>query len=132
MNPHRLPSKTQTSKKSFLFSDHTISSLSDACGGGGVRYKTSKSHEKTVSPIPAILSAIAVTVLFMFLIFSFVKNAELAAEISSMKSDLGKLISEKQTLEGQLDYKYSKFEIEDTLSALGYGTGKNSTVYLED
>ena len=78
-----------------------------------------------------IVGAVVFTVLFMFIIFTFVQISDLSSEVSKMKNTLNSLSSEEQTLKGQLEYKYSQFEIENTSSQLGLSSRKNTTVYFE-
>ena len=80
-----------------------ISSLSDMCGGGGDRYKTVREKKSSPFPVALIIGMFVATVLFMFIIFSFVQVSELSSEISGMKSDIKALTAEAATLEGQLD-----------------------------
>ena len=81
------------------------------CGGGGDRYSTVRAKGRTPFPLALIIGMIVATVLFMFIIFSFVQVSELSSEISSMKGDIKSLSAEAKTLEGRLDYKYTKSEI---------------------
>ena len=67
----------------------------------------------------------------MFIIFSFVQVSELSSEILNMKSEIKDLSAEAKTLEGRLDYKYSKSEIEETASRLGLDSSRKTTVYFE-
>lgn len=117
---HRSPSKKSV-----------ISSLSDMCGGGGDRYSTVRAKGRTPFPLALIIGMIVATVLFMFIIFSFVQVSELSSEISSMKGDIKSLSAEAKTLEGRLDYKYTKSEIESTASSLGLDSSRRTTVYFE-
>lgn len=118
---HRSPS----TKKSV------ISSLSDMCGGGGDRYKTVREKKSSPFPVALIIGMFVATVLFMFIIFSFVQVSELSSEISGMKSDIKALTAEAATLEGQLDYKHTKSQIEATASELGLDSSRKTTVYFE-
>ena len=131
MNTNDHFSKNSKNSKKTPDKKSVISSLSDACGGGGVRYKTVRSTEKKPLPLLLIVGAVVFTVLFMFIIFTFVQISDLSSEVSKMKSSLNALSSEEQTLKGQLDYKYSQFEIESTSEKLGLTSKKNTTVYFE-
>ncbi|MBQ9511315.1 MAG: hypothetical protein IJR55_06455 [Clostridia bacterium] len=131
MNTNNHFSNNSKNSKNLSNKKSVFSSLSDACGGGGVRYNTVKSTEKKPLPLLMIVGAVVFTVLFMFIIFTFVQISDLSSEVSKMKNSLNALSSEEQTLKGQLDYKYSQFEIESTSSQLGLSSKKNTTVYFE-
>ena len=131
-------SQNPNSKTPKNFSNHrsptkksVISSLSDMCGGGGDRYNTVKAKSRAPFPLALIIGMIVATVLFMFIIFSFVQVSELSSEISAMKGDIKDLTAEAKTLEGRLDYKYTKSEIESTASGLGLDSSRKTTVYFE-
>lgn len=129
--PSGNPQIPKNSKNSPSYSKKSvISSLSDVCGGGGVRYSTVKAKAKTPFPLSVIICAFAATVLFMFIVFSFVQVAELSSEISKMKSDINALSGEAATLEGQIDYRYTKSGIEKISSELGLTPSQNTTVYF--
>lgn len=113
------------------FSTGVISSLSDACGGGGTRYKTSPAKEKTPFPLATVIGAIAVTALFMFLIFSLVNLSDISGEVSSMRKELASLSEEEKTLSGQAEYRYSKLNVEENAEALGYGSDNYTNVYFD-
>ena len=98
------------------------------CGGGGDRYNTVKAKSRTPCPIAFIIGMLIATILFMFIIFSFVQVSELSSEILNMKSEIKDLSAEAKTLEGRLDYKYSKSEIEETASRLGLDSSRKTTV----
>lgn len=135
MNSNQNPKNSKTPKN---FSTHrspskksVISSLSDMCGGGGDRYNTVKAKSRTPFPLAFIIGMLIATVLFMFIIFSFVQVSELSSDILNMKSEIKNLSAEAKTLEGRLDYKYSKSEIEETASRLGLDSSRKTTVYFE-
>ncbi len=137
MSSNQNPRKPQNSKKpsynhrSPSNKKSVISSLSDMCGGGGDRYDTVREKKSSPFPIALIIGMLVMTVLFMFIVFSFVQVSELSSEISEMKSEIKALSAEAATLEGQLDYKHTKSQIESTASELGLDPSRKTTVYFE-
>ena len=118
------PKKSPNNKRTML------SSLSDACGGGGVRYSTVKEKARPTVSVSVIIGALIVTALFMLIIFSLVEVSELSADISDMKGEIKTLAGDAKTLEGQLDYRYNKSKIDSVSEELGLGAGKNTTYYF--
>lgn len=101
------------------------------CGGGGDRYDTVREKKSSPFPITVIIGMLVMTVLFMFIVFSFVQVSELSSEISKMKSDIKALSAEAATLEGQLGFKHTKSQIESAASDLGLDSSRKTTVYFE-
>lgn len=85
---------------------------------GGKGYRTVKG-DHTPFPTAVVISAIAVTVLFLFMVFALIKVSRLSAEIASMKKELVTLASEEDTLRGEINRRYSFEEIENTAGTLG-------------
>ena len=77
---------------------------------GGKGYRTIKG-DKTPFPTTIVLCAAAVTVLFLALVFALIRVSAISAEIADMKKEIVGLASEEDTLQGELNRKYSFEEI---------------------
>lgn len=98
---------------------------------GGKGYQTVKG-EKTPFPIFTVFCTIAITVLFLILVFSFIKVSEISSEIASMKKEMITLSAKKDKLQGELDHQYSFREIENTAAALGLSKENGQKILLEN
>lgn len=98
---------------------------------GGKGYRTVKG-EKTPFPTAVVVCSFAATILFLALVFAFIKVSNISAEIAGMKKELITLSSEKDTLQGELDRKYSFEEIENTARDLGLSKNNGQTVILDE
>lgn len=115
----------------FKNNNDLISSISDACGGGGVRYVTRKEKASAPFPLITIITVVFATVLFLFMVLTFMRISAITTDISKLRSEISELEGDASTLRGQIDYKYTKSQIEETSELLGLNSGKNTTVYFE-
>ncbi|PWL98382.1 MAG: hypothetical protein DBY04_04110 [Clostridiales bacterium] len=98
---------------------------------GGKGYRTIKG-DKTPFPTTIVLCAAAVTVLFLALVFALIRVSAISAEIADMKKEIVGLASEEDTLQGELNRKYSFEEIENTAGELGLSNEGGQTIILDD
>ena len=98
---------------------------------GGKGYRTIKG-DKTPFPTTIVLCAAAVTVLFLALVFALIRISAISAEIADMKKEIVGLASEEDTLQGELNRKYSFEEIENTAGELGLSNEGGQTIILDD
>ena len=98
---------------------------------GGKGYRTIKG-DKTPFPTTIVLCAAAVTVLFLALVFALIRVSAISAEIEDMKKEIVGLASEEDTLQGELNRKYSFEEIENTAGELGLSNEGGQTIILDD
>ena len=98
---------------------------------GGKGYRTIKGY-RTPFPTTIVLCAAAVTVLFLALVFALIRVSAISAEIADMKKEIVGLASEEDTLQGELNRKYSFEEIENTAGELGLSNEGGQTIILDD
>ena len=98
---------------------------------GGKGYRTIKG-DKTPFPTTIVLCAAAVAVLFLALVFALIRVSAISAEIADMKKEIVGLASEEDTLQGELNRKYSFEEIENTAGELGLSNEGGQTIILDD
>ena len=98
---------------------------------GGKGYRTIKG-DKTPFPTTIVLCAAAVTALFLALVFALIRVSAISAEIADMKKEIVGLASEEDTLQGELNRKYSFEEIENTAGELGLSNEGGQTIILDD
>ena len=98
---------------------------------GGKGYRTIKG-DKTPFPTTIVLCAAAVTVLFLAWVFALIRVSAISAEIADMKKEIVGLASEEDTLQGELNRKYSFEEIENTAGELGLSNEGGQTIILDD
>ena len=98
---------------------------------GGKGYRTIKG-DKTPFPTTIVLCAAAVTVLFLALVFALIRVSAISAEIKKKKKEIVGLASEEDTLQGELNRKYSFEEIENTAGELGLSNEGGQTIILDD
>ena len=98
---------------------------------GGKGYRTVKG-EHTPFPAAVVICAFAVTVLFLALVFVLIKVSAISAEIAQMKKELVSLASEEDTLQGELDRRYSFEEIEKTAEELGLSKDGGQKITLDE
>ena len=79
-----------------------------------------------------VICAFAVTVLFLALVFVLIKVSAISAEIAQMKKELVSLASEEDTLQGELDRRYSFEEIEKTAEELGLSKDGGQKITLDE
>ncbi len=97
----------------------------------GTQYKTVRSKEKQRFPIFMIVTAAVFTMLFMFIIFSFMQISQIQADIADMKSTIRSLEKEERKLSMELEGKYSS-KIETLAADMGLSGENRTTYYLDD
>lgn len=83
------------------------------------RVKTVKAEKKKPFPVSAIFMSLVCTVLFMFMIVSYVQINEYTLEVSELRSDLADMIAEDKELTTALEKKNDMLTIEEMASELG-------------
>ena len=97
----------------------------------GTQYKTVRAKEKQRFPISVVIGAVITTVLFMFIIFSFMQISQIQADIADMKSTMRALEKEERKLSMELEGKYSS-KIETLAADIGLSGESRVTYYLYD
>ena len=98
---------------------------------GGKGYQTQKAEQKTPFPLIPVSLFIISTVLIMTIIFSVIQISEISSEISSLKKQTISLASKEESLENELDHRYSYEEILEAVKALGFSPDGGKIVYIE-
>lgn len=98
---------------------------------GGQQYKTTEDSEKPPFPVKTVLLSALTTVLMLTLIFSLIKISDLSAEIASLKRQTVSLSAKKDSLENELDHRYSFAEIIESAEALGFAEDGGRVIYIE-
>lgn len=98
---------------------------------GGREYKTKTAVKKTPFPFITVFLALVSTVLILCTIFSVIHISELSAEIASLKKQSVSLEAKKDSLENELDHRYSFAEIIDTAKELGFSAEGGKVIYIE-
>lgn len=98
---------------------------------GGQEYKTKPDETKTPLPLKTVGLFACATLLTLILIFSIIKITDISAEIASLKRQSVSLAAKKQSLENELDHRYSFAEIIEAAEALGFAENGGKTVYIE-
>ena len=87
--------------------------------------------KKTPFPFITVFLALVSTVLILCTIFSVIHISELSAEIASLKKQSVSLEAKKDSLENELDHRYSFAEIIDTAKELGFSAEGGKVIYIE-
>ncbi len=74
---------------------------------------------------------IIATVLILVTIFSIIHISELSSEIASLKKKTVTLAAKEESLENELDHRYSFQEILEAVKALGFSENGGKIVYIE-
>ena len=98
---------------------------------GGREYKTKNAAKKTPFPFITVFLALVSTVLILCTIFSLIHISELSAEIASLKKQSVSLDIKKDSLENELDHRYSYVEIIESAKELGFSAEGGKVVYVE-
>ncbi|MGN1096166.1 MAG: hypothetical protein ACI4QR_07225 [Eubacteriales bacterium] len=95
------------------------------------KYKTVRSAEKRKFPLLIIACAVITTLLFMFIVFSFMQITQIKADIADMNAAVRTLQKEERKITMELEGKYSS-KIESIASDMGLSGGDANTIYLEN
>lgn len=98
---------------------------------GGREYKTKNAERKTPFPFIPVALFIIATALILVTIFSLIHISELSSEIASLKKQTISLASKEESLENELDHRYSFAEILEAVKALDFVEGGGKIVYIE-
>ncbi len=83
------------------------------------KYNTVRSTEKSRFPFTAVLGALIVTVLFMFIVFSFMQISQIKADMAEMNATMRSLRAEEKKLTTELEGKYSAM-IDSAVEDMGF------------
>ena len=98
---------------------------------GGREYQTKNAEKKTPFPFVTVALFIIATVLILVTIFSIIHISELSSEIASLKKQTISLSDKQESLENELDHRYSFAEIIEAVKALGFSPDGGKIVYIE-
>lgn len=98
---------------------------------GGKEYKTKTDTKKTPFPFITVFLALVSTVLILCTIFSLIHISELSAEIAAFKKQTVSLTAKKESLENELDHRYSFAEIIEAAKELGFSADGGKIVYVD-
>lgn len=98
---------------------------------GGREYKTKADTKKTPFPFITVFLALISTVLILCTIFSLIRISELSSEIASLKKQTVALVAKKDSLENELDHRYSYAEIIESAKELGFSEDGGRVIYVE-
>lgn len=97
----------------------------------GTEYKTAPSEEKSRFPFTLVIGAAVMTVLFMFIIFSFMQISQIRSDIAQMQSTIRSLEKKERTLTMELEGEYSS-KIDSVAAEMGLSGESRVTRYLDD
>lgn len=83
------------------------------------RIKTVRAEQKKPFPVSALFMALVCTVLFMFMIVSYVQINEYTLAVSQLRTDLADMVSEDKELSAALEKKNDMLTIEEKAAELG-------------
>ncbi len=83
------------------------------------RVKTVRAENKKPFPVSALFMAMVCTVLFMFMIVSYVQINEYTLEVSGLRTDLADMVAEDKELTAALEKKNDMLTIEEMAGELG-------------
>ena len=121
--------KKNAANKGDGFVKKTCKTLVDA--SLGTEYKTVTATEKARFPLAAIAVALITTVLFMFVIFSFMQISQIQSDIAKMEDTIHSLQKEERKLSMELEGRYSS-KIESLAKDMGLSGESHVTYYLDD
>jgi len=98
---------------------------------GGREYKTKNAEGKTPFPFFTVTLFVVSTALILVTIFSVIHISELSSEIASLKKQTVSLISKQESLENELDHRYSYAEIIEATKELGFTEDGGKIIYVE-
>lgn len=98
---------------------------------GGKEYKTKNAEQKTPFPLIPVAMFIAATALILVTIFSIIHISELSSEIAALKKQTITLADKQESLEDDLEHRYSFAEIIEAVKALGFSQDGGKIVYIE-
>ncbi|MBQ3099810.1 MAG: hypothetical protein IJC50_02355 [Clostridia bacterium] len=84
-----------------------------------VRVKTVRAEKKKPFPVSALFMSLVCTVLFMFMIVSYVQINEYTLEVSNLRTDLADMISQDKELTTALEKKNDMLTIEEMAAEFG-------------
>ncbi len=98
---------------------------------GGQGYET---ETVRTSPLPkkTILMTVVLTVLVLFLVFSFIEISALSSDIAALKKEEVNLRSRETKLSDDLSHKYPEAELLEAIAARGFTGGGGQTVILPE
>ncbi len=83
------------------------------------RVKTVRAEKKKPFPVSALFMSLVCTVLFMFMIVSYVQINEYTLEVSNLRTDLADMVAEDKELTAALEKKNDMLTIEEMAAELG-------------
>ena len=83
------------------------------------RVKTVRAEQKKPFPVSALFMALVCTVLFMFMIVSYVQINEYTLAVSQLRTDLADMAAEDKELSAALEKKNDMLTIEELAAELG-------------
>ena len=83
------------------------------------RVKTVRAEQKKPFPVSALFMALVCTVLFMFMIVSYVQINEYTLAVSQLRTDLADMAAEDKELSAALEKKNDMLTIEEMAAELG-------------
>lgn len=83
------------------------------------RVKTVRAEKKKPFPVSALFMSLVCTVLFMFMIVSYVQINEYTLEVSNLRTDLADMISQDKELTTALEKKNDMLTIEEMAAEYG-------------
>ena len=98
---------------------------------GGREYKTKAEAKKTPFPFITVFLALISTILILCTIFSLIRISELSSEIAALKRQTISLVAKKDSLENELDHRYSFAEIIESAKELGFSEDGGRVIYVE-
>lgn len=98
---------------------------------GGKEYKTKNAEQKTPFPLVTVALFVASTALLLIIIFSMIQKTELESEIAALKKQTISLAAKEDSLENDLNHRFSYNEILDAAKALGFSQDGGKVVYIE-
>lgn len=84
-----------------------------------VRVKTVRAEKKKPFPVSALFMSLVCTVLFMFMIVSYVQINEYTLEVSNLRTDLADMVSQDKELTTALEKKNDMLTIEEMAAEYG-------------
>ena len=98
---------------------------------GGKEYKTKNAEQKAPFPLVQVALFVASTALILITIFSIIRISELSSEIASLKKQTISLAAKQESLENDLNHRFSYSEILDAAKSLGFSQDGGRVVYIE-
>lgn len=98
---------------------------------GGREYRTKNAEKKAPFPLFTVALFIISTALILVTIFSVIHISELSSEIAALKKQTVSLIAKEESLENELDHRYSYAEIIEAAKELGFAENGGKVVYVE-